>query len=106
MESDFFRMPALSEKLKKMAELNFCENCYHKYLVLIHGEIEHLLSEPISDWRQTEANIDIMWIKAKGLYNVVNSTVFFPCEDAFQKAKEEKLWKKLKLLKEKEILGI
>ena len=98
-------MSALSERLKRMAESNFCENCYSKYLVLIHGEIEYLLSEPISDWRQTEANIDIMWIKAKGLYNVVNSTVFSPHERAFKKAKAEKLWRKLKFLKDKEILN-
>jgi len=61
-----FRLSALSEKLKRMAELNFCKNCYSKYLASVHGEIEHLLSEPISNWRQTEANIDIMWVKAKG----------------------------------------
>ena len=60
MESDFFKMSALSEKLKKLAELNFCKDCYSKYLVLIHGEIEYLLSEPISDWRQTEENINVL----------------------------------------------
>ena len=87
MESDFFRMSIVSEKLKSIAELNFCEDCYPKYLILIQGEIEYLLSEPISDWRQTEANIDIMWIKAKGFYNVVNSTIFSPHEDALEKAK-------------------
>jgi hypothetical protein len=47
-----FRVSALSEKLKRMAELNFCKKCYSKYLALVHGEIEHLLSEPISNWRQ------------------------------------------------------
>ena len=99
-------MSALSEKLRNLAELNFCKDCYHKYLALIQGEIEYLLSEPISDWRQTEANIDIMWIKAKGFYNVSNSIIFAPQEEAFQKAKIEKLWKKLKFLKEREILKI
>ena len=98
-------MSALSEKLKRMAELNFCENCYSKYLVLIHGEIEYLLSEPISDWRQTEANIDIMWIKAKGFYNLINSTVFSPRENAFKKAENETVCNKLKFLKEKEIIN-
>ena len=97
-------MSLLSEKLKKLAELNFCESCYSKYLILIHGEIEYLLSEPMSDWRQTEANIDIMWIKAKGFYRIVNSTVFSPHRNAFQKAKEEKLWKKIEFLKEKGIM--
>ena len=98
-------MSALSEQLKKMAELNFCKDCYQKYLALIHCGVEYLLSEPLSDWRQTEANIDIMWIKAKGLYNGVNSTVFFPHEGALQKAKKEKLWRKLKYLKAKGILN-
>jgi hypothetical protein len=98
-------MSALSEKLKKLAELNFCEDCYSKYLALIHGEIEYLLSEPISDWRQTEENINILWIKAKGLYDVVNSTIFSPHEDSFQKAREEKLWKKLKFLRKNEIIN-
>ena len=102
MERAFFRMYASSEKLKKLAELNFCKTCYSKYLVLIHGEIEYLLSEPISDWRQTEENITLLWIKAKGLYNV-NSTGFSVDEETLQKAREEKLWKKLLFLKGKEI---
>ena len=96
-------MSALSEKLKKLAELNFCEDCYSKYLVLIHGEIEYLLSEPISDWRQTEENINVLWIKAKGLYDT-KSPIFSPYENAFPKARGENLGKKLNFLKEKGIL--
>lgn len=98
-------MSALSEKLKRQAELNFCKDCYHKYLTSIHVEIEYLLSEPLSDWRQTEANIDIMWIKAKGLYNGVNSTVFSPHENAFKKARGETSYDKLKFLKKEEIIN-
>jgi hypothetical protein len=94
-----------SEKLKKLAELNFCEDCYSKYLALIHPELEHILSEPISDWRQTEHNIDVLWIKAKGLYDVNKSPMFSPHEDAFQKAENEKLWVKLKFLRDNEILS-
>jgi len=97
-------MSALSEKLKKMAELNFCEDCYRKYLDLIYGEIEYLLSEPLSDWRQTEHNIDVFWIKAKGLYDI-KSSMFSPNENAFQKAKDEKLWKKLKFLRDNGIIN-
>jgi hypothetical protein len=93
-----------SEKLRKLAELNFCKDCYFKYLALIHPEIDHILSEPISDWRQTEHNIDILWIKAKGLYDIKDSQVFSPHKNAFQKAENEKLWVKLKFLKEKGIL--
>jgi hypothetical protein len=98
-------MSALSEKLKKMAELNFCEDCYSKYLALIHGEIEYLLSEPISDWRQTEENINVLWIKAKGLYDAKKSPRFSPYENAFQKATKEKLWTKLQFLRKSEIIN-
>ncbi len=70
-------------------------------MVLIHGEIEYLLSEPISDWSQTEENINFFWIKAKGFY----SSLFSVDEEAFQKARKEKLWEKLLFLKRKEILG-
>jgi hypothetical protein len=49
-----------------MAELNCCENCYPKYEFLIHGEIEHLLSEPLSDWRQVESSINHFVMKAQG----------------------------------------
>ena len=97
-------MSALSEKLKKLAELNFCEDCYSKYLDLIHGEIEYLLSEPISDWRQTENNINVLWIKAKGLYDVKKSLMFSPHQNAFKKAREESVKKKLDDLKEKGII--
>ena len=99
-------MSDVSEKLRKLAKLNFCEKCYSKYLVLFQGEIEHLLSEPITDWRQAELNIDFMWIKTKNLYDVVNSTVFHPHKNAFQKAKNEKLWKKLKFLKKEGVLPV
>ena len=99
-----FSVSALSEKLKRLAELNFCENCYSKYLVLINGEIEYLLSEPIADWRQTETNINIIWIKAKGLFNVVKPTVFSAPDDAFKKAENESVYNKLKFLKEEGII--
>lgn len=85
-------MSALSEKLKKMAELNFCEKCYQKYLDLIHGEVECLLSEPIYDWRQVEANINNMMMKAKGFYKKTNSTVITPDREAFDKEMREQKW--------------
>lgn len=98
-------MSALSEKLKKMAKLNFCQECYQKYLMFVHGQIEYLLSEPISDWRQVETNITLLAVKAKGAYKKTNSTVFSPNEKAFNKIQKEKLWKKLKILKEAGVLG-
>lgn len=85
-----------------MAEHNFCKNCYSKYLVLFHGEIEHHLSEPISDWRQTENNIDWLWIKAKGFYSITNSTIFSPQDNAFKKAANESVFDKLNYLRNKE----
>jgi len=103
MESGFL-MSEVIEKLRSLARLNFCAKCYSTYLGLFEAEIERLLLEPIADWKQAEINIDKMWIKAKGFYTVVNSTVFSPDKDAFQKAKEEKLWKKLEFLKDEGIL--
>lgn len=91
-----------SELLQKLAKLNFCEKCYGKYLDLINPEIENLLSEPISDWRQTEHNIDVLWIKAKGLYDV--NSIFSPHQNAFEKAKNVSVSKKMKFLKEKGIM--
>jgi hypothetical protein len=98
-------MAALSEKLKQIAELNFCKDCYQKYLVLIHGEIEYLLSEPIVDWRETEQNINLFWIKAKGFYTV-KSGIFSPCENAFEEAYNFRntMNKKLKFLKDKGLI--
>jgi len=99
------RVPGLSEKLRKMAELNFCKECYQKYLMFIHGEIEYLLSEPISDWRQVETDITLLAVKAKGAYKKTNSGIFTPDEKAFKHIQKEKLWKKLKILKETGVIG-
>ncbi len=94
-----------SEKLKNLAKLNFCDDCYVKYLELIHGEIEYLLSEPISDWRETEQNINLFWIKAKGFYTV-KSGIFSPCENAFKEAYSpiNSMNKKLKFLKKEGLI--
>jgi hypothetical protein len=98
-------MFALIKKLNGVAKLNFCKDCYSKYRDLITGEIEYLLSEPLSDWRQTETNIDLMWIKAKGLYSVVN-TAFSPHENAFKKSRRKSIWNKLNFLKKKDSMRI
>ena len=96
-------MSFTSEKLKRLAEANFCKECYRKFLDLIFGEIEYLLSEPISDWRATEQNISLFWIKAKGFYEM-KSGVFSSCPDAFKKAENETTYNKLKFLKDKGII--
>lgn len=95
-----YAMSTLSEELRKIAELNFCKDCYPKYLALIHGEIEYLLSEPIADWRETEQNINYIWIKAIGLYTV-KSGVFSICQIALEEAYSHKnpISRKLDLLK-------
>ena len=98
-----FSMSALSEQIKRLAELNFCENCYSKYVVLIHGNIEYLLSEPLADWRETEANINIIWIKAKGLSSVTPTGFSVP-DGAFKKARKESVYDKLEFLKEEGII--
>lgn len=86
-------MTVLSEKLRRMAELNFCEGCYRKYTMLLQPQIEEWLSEPIFDWRQTEENVNKLLMKAKGYYKqTANSTVLFPNRDAFSKEMRKKRW--------------
>ena len=99
-----FLMSEVIRKLRGLARLNFCEKCYPKYLTLFEGQIERLLLEPIADWKETEINIDKMWIKAKGYYKIVNLTVFSPNKTAFQKARNTKLIDKLIFLRKKGIL--
>ena len=60
--------PSLIDKFKILVEKNFCEKCFKKYIALIEPEIEYLLSEPISDWRETEENITQMFLKDKGYF--------------------------------------
>jgi len=82
----------LLEKLRKTAESNLCKNCYHKYLALIHPEVEYLLSEPIIDCRLVEANINGMVMKAKGFYKKTKSTVITPDTEAFNKKMKKERW--------------
>jgi len=103
MQSSFL-MSEVIEKLPGMAKLNFSEKCYPKYLTLFEGQIERLLSEPIADWKETEINIDKMWIKVKGYYKIVNSTIFSPNKATFQKARSTKLIDKLLFLRKKGIV--
>ena len=101
-------MSGLSEKLKKMAELNFCQECYQKYLMFIHGEIDYLLSEPMSDWRQVEANINKLMMKAKGFVKKTNSTVIFPDIESYDEEMRKGRWgfkRKIDFLQKEEILG-
>ena len=67
-DCELFIRTDLSEKLKSLAKANFCDDCYQKYLTLIQGEIEYLLSDPISDWSETEENITKMFLKYKGYF--------------------------------------
>ena len=72
-------------------------------MALFQAEIEYLWSEPIADWRQTEQNLKILWIKAKGYYTI-KSTVFSPNDNAFKKAKNEPVYNKLIFLKNEKII--
>jgi len=102
------RVPGLSEKLKKMAELNFCQECYQKYLMFIHGEIEYLLSEPISDWREVEANINKLMMKAKGFYRKNASMTIYPDMESYYEEMRKGRWgfkRKIDFLREEGIVG-
>ena len=93
------------EQLRKTAELNLCEDCYKKYTMLLEPQIKKWLSKPIGDWRQVETDVNMMVIKAKGFYKQGDSTTFSPDDRAFGEVEKEKLWEKMKFLKETGILG-
>ncbi len=56
------------EDLRKMAELNLCENCFQKYKMLIEPTIRDLLSNPLSDWSEVESHITQIVMKTKGIF--------------------------------------
>jgi hypothetical protein len=55
-------------RLGKIAELNFCHDCYNKYLALVEPTIKLLLARPLGYWRETEADITQMVMKHKKVF--------------------------------------
>jgi hypothetical protein len=97
----------LIDRIKTLAENNFCEKCYPKYLALIHNEIERVLLEPMSDWRQTETNINALMMKSMGFFSKNDTTAISLDRDAFLKKMKKERWgfnAKIKYLSEKGII--
>lgn len=102
-------MSALIEKLNGVAKSNFCEDCYQKYLDLIQGEIEFLLSEPMSDWRQVESNINDIVMKALGFVKKrMDSTAVSLYIEGFIRKVAKERWtfkSKLQFLRQQDVIG-
>lgn len=60
------------EHLRKLAELNLCDNCFQKYKAFleptIQSTIQSLLLRPLADWIETESEITQMVMKNKGIF--------------------------------------
>lgn len=56
------------KKLRKIAELNLCENCYGTYKAILEPTIKQWLFKPLNDWRQVESDITQMVMKLKGVF--------------------------------------
>ena len=60
------------EHLRKLAELNFCHECFQKYQAFIEptiqSTIQSLLTLPLADWVFTELDITNLVLKNKGVF--------------------------------------
>ena len=58
------------DTLNKLAELNFCENCYEKYTQLIEPSIQKLMASPLAGWPETETYLTAIIWKDSGAYDL------------------------------------
>ena len=56
------------QDLRKLAELNLCDECFLKYKALIEPNIREWLIKPLSDWRTVESHITQMVMKINGVF--------------------------------------
>jgi predicted GNAT family acetyltransferase len=75
------------EYLRKLAELNLCEDCFLKYKEIIEPNVQEYLSQPLSDFRQAESQITQMVMKAEGIFKDKRWIL------SFNKGEEEKVAK-------------
>jgi hypothetical protein len=59
---------SIIDRLKKNVKLNLCRDCYNKYVSFVEPAIVMLLSQPLIDWRETEADITQMVMKHEGVF--------------------------------------
>lgn len=41
------------DRLRKIAELNLCKDCYEKYKTIIEPSIKKLVASPLAGWPET-----------------------------------------------------
>lgn len=73
------------EDLRKLAELNLCKDCFLKYEAMIEPTVKGWLSQPLIDFRQAEAQITQMVMKAEGVFKGKTWVL------SFDKGEEEKV---------------
>lgn len=56
------------EDLRRIAELNLCEDCFRKYKMFIEPTIRDWLSNPLSDWSEVESNVTQIVMKTEGIF--------------------------------------
>lgn len=56
------------EFLRKIAELNLCEECFQKYKHLLEPTIKAWRSKPLGNWSIAEQNITAMVMKLEGVF--------------------------------------
>lgn len=102
------------EQLRLDAELNLCEKCYGVYLSFIEPNIRELIVKRLDDWRSTESDITQMVMKHRGVFKTDVWIIFIGewddkyhedvDKDLFYKTKKWPVWKKIKYLKNNELL--
>jgi hypothetical protein len=105
------------QQLRKLAELNFCSDCFQKYIALIEPTIKEWVSKPLSDWREAETWITQLTMRAKGAFKRNDEGILSLNEDEFEaypdlvdakkyrKVKKWNLKRKLDYLHKQGVLG-
>lgn len=55
-------------KLRELARLNLCNNCFRRYLSLIEPSVRLFRYRPLRDWGEIENHITWMTMKLNGVY--------------------------------------
>jgi hypothetical protein len=107
------------ERLREIAELYFCENCYRKYMALIEPTVKRWLTMPFADWAEIESYVTQMVMKLEGVFKD-KDTILISIDDdeklsedlsnkvdvdAFRKIKKWQFGKKMDYLHEHGVLG-
>lgn len=60
-------MPTI-EELRKIAQLNLCDNCYQKYLAFLEPTIKEYVARPLSDWGEVEEHLAYLTMRKRGVF--------------------------------------